>query len=143
MRSKSRAKRSNTEPQPSHRRLYQHHRPTPDSCSLWGLRTSWASEPLTELTRTDTELALERAAQSAFRAKSCLVCNLRELQLRGLQQGPSKLASQLLDRFGRSDTCGRDELAVKGACRLAGTRCKCLVRQAAAGRLATFCISRS
>src|SRR5262249_58753084 len=77
-------------------------------------------------TRTDTELALERAAQPAFRAESCLVCNLRELQVRGLQQGPSKLASQLLDRFGRSDTCGRDELAVKGTCRLAGTRRNCL-----------------
>jgi len=40
--------------------------PTPGSCSLLGLRTSWTSEPLTEITRTDTELALERAVQSAF-----------------------------------------------------------------------------
>jgi hypothetical protein len=31
MRSKSRAKRSNTEPQPSHRGLYQHYRPKADS----------------------------------------------------------------------------------------------------------------
>jgi hypothetical protein len=30
MRSESRAKRSNTEPQPSHRRLYQHYRPKAD-----------------------------------------------------------------------------------------------------------------
>ena len=30
LRSKLRAKRSNTEPQPSHRRLYQHHRPDSD-----------------------------------------------------------------------------------------------------------------
>lgn len=31
MRSKSRAKRPNTEPQPSHRGLYQHYRPEADS----------------------------------------------------------------------------------------------------------------
>src|SRR6516162_7085808 len=84
------------------------------------------SKPRTEITRTDTKLAFERALQSAFRAKYCLVCNLRKLQSRRLQQGPSKLASQLLDRFGGSGTCDREEFAVKGACRLAGSRCKCL-----------------
>jgi hypothetical protein len=92
--------------------------PTPGSCSLLGLRTSWTSEPLAEITRTDTELALERAAQSAFRAKSCLVCNLRDLQSRGLQQGPSKLASQLLDRL-----CRR-----RGAERAEVTRLRCTRR---------------
>jgi hypothetical protein len=64
--------------------------------------------------------------ESAFRPESCLLCNLREVELRSLEQGPRKLTSQLLDCFSRSETCGCDELAVKGAYRLAGTRRKYL-----------------
>src|SRR6266496_1838633 len=46
MRSKSRAKRPNTEPQPSHRRLYQHYRPEAER-----LKTS-TSRPLCTRKRT-------------------------------------------------------------------------------------------